>query len=147
MPDLSSLTVSLETARALQAAGFPQDTALAWTHGVPEDPGPHVTFHPSPGLRPLVAGECAAPTLAEILDALKAEGAQAAMLARESTEGHLYAVSSPAYSTFAPLDDDEPDEMRCQPAEPWQWHTDPTEAAAALYLALVRAGHIPTDHA
>ena len=142
---LSDLTVSLETARALEAAGFPQDTALIWTRfDAPMMRRPFVTMNrrgDDRGIDP-----CAAPMLAEILRELPD------VIEHDTGDADLYrrvlwpSDDASTAVAYVPDDFDVSEPLRLG-HHSWARVERPNaaEAAALLWLALVRAGHVTPE--
>ena len=121
---LSDLTVSLDTARALKAAGFPQaNPALEW----------RVTLSHDPFVQPWTNryGFCAAPTLEEILREIPPDRT----IDGDDCIPWVAMDDGGAFSIGYSVDD-----TQTNPEG-----TSMAEAAAALYLALHAASLAPSN--
>lgn len=142
-PDLSTIVVTLDTARALHAAGWERPTALAWQPDRADDGTPAgwlVTLAPDTRLFPAAAA-LPAPTLAELLDALPDE------VEHEGWTYDLFVYKS-GNSTVGFGAGYEPRHngtasLHQRPCEFVHKHTSAAEAAARLWLALHAAGLLP----
>lgn len=139
MPDLSTLTVSLDIARALKDAGFPQETVFDWysapMFGMMLDQGLNRKDVVAPFAHHDYEWICAAPTFEEVWALLP-----------ESiiVDGETYWINHDRVTHERVFYADVIQRVLMLPngRNAMEEHISPVEASAALFLALVRAGHI-----
>lgn len=157
-PTLARLVPSLDTCRALKDAGWVHPTAFAWftdcdDAGEPDDPDRPPVVLTDRRHRDWCRS-CAAPTFSEVWDRLPVFITTDAHGDGYTSDYHRSlwtGADGREIASYLSVDHDDAEVLSLFPADAEgiirqrdaeEEHERPVEAAAALYIALVQAGHI-----